>query len=126
MTRTLPALHEGHAPFHLHQAFADALDAYEDWLPGQPEPVVLLDARNVPISAIFGRMRTCFDILPSRLAAIVEGIVGAGAVVAREGGQVTYADAAIVLRAKCVDRLKRVAAAFGDEAKPTTLRRALA
>lgn len=31
MTRVLPALHEGHASIYLHQAFADALDAYEAW-----------------------------------------------------------------------------------------------
>ena len=125
MTRTLPALHDGHAPFVLHQAFSDALDAYEDWLPGQPEPRVQLEMRKVPVSAIFGRMRTCYDILPSRLSDLVNSLVGAGVVVPAEGGQVTYADAAVALRAKCVERLKRVAAAF-DEANPQPLRRTLA
>lgn len=124
MTRTLPALHEGHAPFHLHQAFSEAIDAYEDWLPGQPEPSIALEGRDVPISAIFGRMRTCFDILPARLADIVTDIVGT--IVPAGGNQITYADAAVALRAKCVYRLKRVAAAFGSDDSPAPLRRALA
>ncbi|EBX4817138.1 hypothetical protein DRY87_26320, partial [Salmonella enterica subsp. enterica serovar Newport] len=92
MTRTLPALHEGHAPFHLHQAFADALDAFEDWLPGQAEPTILVEERQVPISAIFGRMRTCDDLLPARLTDIAVAIIGADAVVPAEG-HVTYAHA---------------------------------
>lgn len=125
MTRTLPALHEGHAPFHLHQAFSDALDAFEDWLPGQSEPIVQLEGRAVPVSAIFGRMRTCFDILPGRLTDIAIDLVGAEAVAPADGKQTTYADAAGALRTKCVDRLKRVAAAFSDEAEPMPLRRAL-
>lgn len=123
MTRILPALHEGHAPFYLHQAFSDALDAFEDWLPGQPEPKVELEGREVPISAIFGRMRTCFDIMPSRLADVAVSL--AGTITPSEGKYINYADAAVALRAKCVDRLKRVAAAFGDES-PRSLRRTLA
>lgn len=122
MTRILPALHEGHAPYHLHQGFAEALDAFEEWLPGQPEPKVTLEGRNVPVSAIFGRMRTCYDIMPSRLADLAISL--AGTITPAEGNYLTYADAAVALRAKCVDRLKRVAAAFGEDSG--SLRRTLA
>ncbi len=126
MTRTLPALHEGHAPYHLHQAFSDALDAFETWLPGQPEPRVLVEGRTVPVSAVFGRMRTCDDLLPTRIADVVFSIIPTDSVSAPEG-QLTYAIVAAPLRARCVDRFKRVAAAFAEEgAEPARLRRVLA
>jgi hypothetical protein len=126
MTRILPALHDGHAPFQFHQAFADALDAFEEWLPGQAEPTVLLEGVNVPISAIFGRMRTCFDILPSRLNDIVGDITGEVVSSVGDGGQPTYADAAHALRAFCVDRIKSEAGATEAGSGGTWLRRALA
>jgi hypothetical protein len=100
----LPPLHEGHAPFILHQAFDDALDAYEEWETGSPEPFVEFDGASVAISAVFGRMRTCTDILPIRALDAVRDVVGSAAEI--EDDQVTYAQAALLLRALCVDRLK--------------------
>ena len=100
----LPPLHEGHAPFILHQAFDDALDAYEEWNPGSPEPLVDFDGASVAISAVFGRMRTCTDILPIRALEAVRDVVGPVAEIDED--QVTYAHAALLLRALCVDRLK--------------------
>jgi hypothetical protein len=100
----LPPLHEGHAPFILHQAFDDALDAYEEWEAGSPEPFVEFDGASVAISAVFGRMRTCTDILPIRALDAVRDVVGSAAEI--EDDQVTYAQAALLLRALCVDRLK--------------------
>ena len=109
MTRVLPALHEGHAPIHLHQAFSDALDAYEAWGLDVAEPTVRFEDRDVPISSIFGRMRTCFDILPERVLGAVTDVVG-DAFAPAGAGQITYADAALVLRAMCVERLRDEAA----------------
>lgn len=109
MTRVLPALHEGHAPIHLHQAFCDALDAYETWGLDIAEPAVPFEDRTVPISSIFGRMRTCFDIMPDRVLGAVTDIVG-DAFAPAGNGQLTYADAAVVLRAMCVERLRDEAA----------------
>lgn len=109
MTRILPGLHEGHAPIHLHEAFSSALDAYEGWIPGADEPTVAHEAREVPISAVFGRMRTCRDLLPGRILADVADILGdarAGAF----GDRPTYGDAAVVLRALCVERLRELPA----------------
>lgn len=100
----LPPLHEGHAPFILHQAFDDALDAYEEWEAGSPEPFVEFDGASVAISAVFGRMRTCTDILPIRALDAVRDVVGSAAEIDED--QVTYAQAALLLRALCVDRLK--------------------
>ena len=106
MPRLLPPLHEGHAPFILHQAFQDALDAYEDWQAGAPEPKVGFNGEEVAISAVFGRMRTCTDILPQHVLNTVKALVGADVAASLDEPQVTYAGAALVLRALVVERLK--------------------
>lgn len=125
MTRTLPALHDGHAPFHLHQAFADALDAFEDWLPGHPEPRISVEQTEVPISAIFGRMRSCEDLLPQRVVDAIASVLPNSDLTPSNGEHLTFAEAASVLRAKCVERFKKVAAAFDDDAVEVPLRRVL-
>ncbi|MER9016472.1 hypothetical protein NKJ95_13355 [Mesorhizobium sp. M0012] len=104
-TRLLPALHEGHAPIHLHGAFDDALEAYQTWIPGTDEPHVEFEDQMVPISSVFGRMRTCTDILPWRIEGDVLEVVGNALVFGGEKA-ITYADAALVLRALCVKRLR--------------------
>lgn len=108
MTRLLPALHEGHAPIHLHYAFEDALEAFEDWGLGVSEPDVSFEGRRVLISSVFGRMRTCSDLMPQRTLDLVRDVVGARA--AALGDEATYADAAFLLRALCVERLREEAA----------------
>lgn len=105
MTRILPALHEGHAPIHLHAAFEDALQAFEEWGLGIDEPVVAFEARDVPISSVFGRMRTCSDLLPQRMLDLVRDVAGRHAA-ALEDGRTSYAEAAFILRALCVERLR--------------------
>ncbi|ALA18606.1 MULTISPECIES: hypothetical protein [Chelatococcus] len=110
MTRRLPALHEGHAPIELHEAFAHALEAFEHWDRRTAEPRVRFDGRDVPISSVFGRMRTCFDILPLRLREAVADVVGGGAAAVAEDGRATFADAAVHLRAMCLRRLRRAVA----------------
>lgn len=106
MNRLLPPLHEGHAPIFLHQAFEDALDAFEGWMPGTREPVVELEGRGVPVSSVFGRMRSCTDALPMRIADHVGEVLGPEAGPLLEAGRSTYAEAAILLRALSVERLK--------------------
>lgn len=106
MQRLLPPLHDGHAPFILHMAFQDALDAFEDWAHIDPEPAVELDQVSVPISSVFGRMRTCTDILPQRTLDDVRAVIGASHRAMLPEDSVSYAAAAMVLRALCVERLK--------------------
>jgi hypothetical protein len=106
MRHVLPPLHEGHAPVFLHYAFEDALDAYEAWQPGTPEPVVECDGKPTAISAVFGRMRTCTDILPVRVLDDVLAVVDDPLFTQLTANQATYAEAARVLRALCVKRLK--------------------
>ena len=103
MTRLIPPLHEGHAPTVLHLAFDDALDAYEGWGLDMEEPAVEFEDKRVPISAVFGRMRRCTDLLPARTIQAVEDVTGMPIAVAEPA---TYASAALVLRALSVDRLK--------------------
>jgi hypothetical protein len=110
MTRLLPALYEGHAPFYLHQAFADAVDAYQEWSAGADEPLVAYDGRLVPISSIFGRMRRCTDLLPVRVFEDVAALQPDGPL-AELTDTPTYADAAYVMRALCVERLRAERAA---------------
>jgi hypothetical protein len=106
MPTLLPPLHEGHAPFILHQAFHDALDAYEEWSLDASEPFVDFDGNSVAISAVFGRMRSCTDILPIRTLEAVRLIVGNRMEDEIADDQVTYSQAALLLRALCVDRLR--------------------
>lgn len=106
MTQLLPPLHEGHAPMFLHLAFQDALEAFEGWKPGEVEPMVDCDGRRTAISAVFGRMRTCTDIMPVRILDDALDLVGRSAAAALDQPMATYAEAARMLRSACVERLK--------------------
>lgn len=110
MTQLLPPLHEGHAPMFLHLAFQDALEAFEGWIRGEAEPLVDCDGKPTAISAVFGRMRTCTDVMPIRILDEVQSLVDDPSLAALEGPAATYAEAARVLRAHCVERLKVVSA----------------
>lgn len=105
MTRILPPLYEGHAPIFLHQAFQEALDAYEDWNFDTGEPAVDLDGKAVPISSVFGRMRSCTDLLPVRTLDSVKVVLGERAA-DLDDDAATYAQAAFLMRAVCVERLR--------------------
>lgn len=109
LTRSIAPLHEGHAPALLHLAFNEALDEYESWQAGTPEPVVEFEGRRVPIGSIFGRMRNCTDLLPVRIVRDVEHVTGAP-LAGSDGEAPTYASAAFVLRALVIERLKATAA----------------
>ncbi len=71
MTNLLPALHEGHASIILQHLFRDALEAYDDWGEGMPEPVVSFEGKVLPIGYVFDRMKSCTDIMPANMIGIV-------------------------------------------------------
>jgi hypothetical protein len=104
MTRVLPPLHEGHAPIFLHQAFQEALDAFEEWGLNRDEPAVEFEGRPILISSVFGRMRTCTDLIPSRTLDAVRDVLGKRA--ADLSDDAVYAEAAFLMRALCVERLR--------------------
>ena len=107
MTRVLPPLYEGHAPIFLHQAFQEALDAYEEWGLTHDEPAVEFEGRAIPISSVFGRMRTCTDLIPSRTLDAVRDVLGKRA--SDLADDAVYAEAAFLMRALCVERLREEA-----------------
>ncbi len=104
MRERLPVLFEGHAPAELLEAFDGALAAFEDWSHGSGEPVIAFAGRNLPISVLFGRMRVCTDVLPSRVRADIAAVTGENFAMVAE--PVTYSDAARVLRTLCVEQMK--------------------
>jgi hypothetical protein len=55
----------GHAPGDVRDAFASAIEAYDVWRFGAPEPTVELRDRQVPISRICGLLWNCSDTLPN-------------------------------------------------------------
>ncbi|HWK15528.1 MAG TPA: hypothetical protein VNS02_14105 [Rhizobiaceae bacterium] len=76
MTRVVPALHDRHAPISLQDAFLDAVEAFEGWQQGQDEPAIAFEDKLIPISSIFGRMRTSDDIAPEKVRLAYSATVG--------------------------------------------------
>jgi hypothetical protein len=61
----------GALPASVRDAFHDAVEAFATWLffdrPQAPEPMVLLDDYEVPISCICGLVWNCTDVMPKEL-----------------------------------------------------------
>jgi hypothetical protein len=53
----------GHAPGDLRDAFLDALERFERYKDGEPEPIVELRNEPTPISKVFKLLWNCDDIL---------------------------------------------------------------
>jgi hypothetical protein len=70
----------GHAPGHLRDAFVAAVDAFEAWNDGEPEPIVEVGYRETPItiSAVFGLLWNCSDIMPGWLCQQIEDLMPHG------------------------------------------------
>ena len=68
--------HGGHCRDHVRETFSAALDAYETWEDGKPEPTVEFEVNYVPrevlISKACGLVWNCSDILPSLEWSVVE------------------------------------------------------
>ena len=64
----------GHAPSDLREAFEQAVEAYCEWAEGDPEPIVDLRGKDVPISRICGLLWSCIDAAPSDLRRTMEEI----------------------------------------------------
>lgn len=61
-------LRQGHAPGHVRETFCCAIDAFLEWKPGDPEPVVEYEIdyepRLIPISRACTLVWNCNDIMP--------------------------------------------------------------
>ena len=65
----------GHAPGDVRDSFLQALEAYETWQYGEPEPLIELRGRKVTISHLCGLVWNCADVLPvSARNALTDGI----------------------------------------------------
>lgn len=104
MTRVIPALHERHAPTALQEAFYEALEPYDGWMLGEVEPSVSLDGKLVPISSIFGRMRTSDDIIPEKARLVVRTAAAPAYDLATP--ELTYAPVASHMRELVLERLR--------------------
>jgi hypothetical protein len=66
----------GHCPGHIRDAFLAALDAYQQWEDGEPEPTVEFEVNYEPqpiaISKACGLVWNCSDILPNDAWQILE------------------------------------------------------
>jgi death-on-curing protein len=82
IVRSRPVLHAsffsasrgGHAPGDLRDAFEDALEAFQIWEQGRPEPTVDLREQRLPISRVCGLLWNCSDILPRLLWSMMADI----------------------------------------------------
>lgn len=104
MTRVIPSLHERHAPTALQEAFYEALEAFDGWTLGEAEPSVLLEGKDVPISSIFGRMRTSDDIIPEKARLVVRTAATISYDLANP--ELTYAPVASHMRELVLERLR--------------------
>jgi hypothetical protein len=61
-------LRNGHAPGNVREAFHDAIEAYEIWEDGEPEPTVTYEVnykpQDITISQACGLVWSCTDIIP--------------------------------------------------------------
>ncbi|KRA00119.1 hypothetical protein ASD64_00615 [Mesorhizobium sp. Root157] len=103
MENVLPELYQGHAPITLQNAFHDALEAIESWIPGEREPGIFLNGFEIPLIHVVGAMSRCTDLLPRRSRSVLEAIAGARTGIA-EGS--TFADGAILAMPICRERLQ--------------------
>lgn len=79
MPKVLYDLHQGHAPITLHQAFHDALDALDalETGGGSNEPAVVVEGCAVPVTAVFGAMLECTDLIPFRIRESINAVLAA-------------------------------------------------
>ncbi len=87
MPKVLYDLHQGHAPITLHQAFQDATDTLEGDGDAQ-EPAVFVEGCAVPVTAVFGALLECTDLMPFRTRESVNVVLAE----AREGALIDSGD----------------------------------
>ena len=64
----------GHAPGDLRDAFGDAIDAYESWADGDPEPTIEVRDGWIAIRDICGLLWNCTDVMPSTMRTQLGGL----------------------------------------------------
>jgi hypothetical protein len=64
----------GHAPGDVREAFLEGIKALLDWQAGEPEPMVELRDRAMPVSTVAGLLWSCADTLPRDTRATLEDL----------------------------------------------------
>jgi hypothetical protein len=68
MTILNARLRHGHAPGHVRETFCSAIDAFFEWEPGEPEPMVEYEinyeSQRISISRACTLLWNCTDIMP--------------------------------------------------------------
>jgi hypothetical protein len=94
--------HGGHSPGHVCDTFLRAVDAFEAWEDGEPEPTVEHEVRYEPrlmsLTQACGLVWNCSDILPSLVVHQLEGCN-------LSFNRVTYAAAARAMRQQIAELL---------------------
>ena len=65
----------GHAPGDIRDAFLEAIEAYEAWEDGDPEPCVEVRGRPMRLSEVCGLLWNCSDTMPGIDARHLEGML---------------------------------------------------
>ena len=76
MLAKLPALHEGHSPIVLQNAFHDAVEAIEAHAGSLDEASVIMDGSAVPVAKVIEAMLVCTDLVPIRTRGVLEVLAG--------------------------------------------------
>lgn len=66
MSPKLPALHEGHAPITLQQAFHEALETIADSPGNGSGQFISVDGHNFTVIEVMAAMAGCTDLVPIR------------------------------------------------------------
>lgn len=98
----------GHAPADMREAFRDAVDAYEAWQDGQPEPVVTYGDGEVAIGRVCGLLWNCTDTLPVLYVTAVAGLQRWTDNPLRQGA--SYAQAARIMKSLIEHETDKLAA----------------
>lgn len=92
----MPFATSQHVTPDLRAAFHDAIEAYEAWEDGDPEPVITCSARLLPISRICGLLWNSTDMLPALWVNALADLQSASDNQLRHGA--SYAQGARILR----------------------------
>jgi hypothetical protein len=57
----------GHAPGDIRNAFVEAVDAWDAWKAGEPEPMLEVREQQLTIRQVCGLLWNCADCMPSHL-----------------------------------------------------------
>ncbi|RRH87859.1 hypothetical protein EH240_35620 [Mesorhizobium tamadayense] len=88
----LPALHDGHSPITLQQAFHEALEAIETCPDAIHRHRVSVEGRSFPVTEVVAAMLDCTDLVPMRTSYVLADLARRFDAPAPTGRTHTYGD----------------------------------